>query len=134
MERWSGKNNNRRVLHIYELVFKNGCIYSDFRNENFKHFQEFLSRNPPRIRSAKLPFPPPQKQQQQQQQQQQNILPSGTDTNGISLCFQNSPPWRAYIKTSLFVARKRGLRVDGRRILRKSLRFRKYPAVRVDGN
>ena len=45
------------------------------------------------------------------------------------LRFQKSPPWGAYLKTSVFGARKRRLRVDGSRIRRKSLRFRKYPAT-----
>ena len=47
-----------------ELVFKIGCICSDFRNENFSNLQGF-SPGPLRFRSAKLP-PPPKK----------NILPA----------------------------------------------------------
>ena len=47
-----------------------------------------------------------------------------------NLGFQKSPPWKGYLRTSVFGGRKRQLRVDGSRIRReKNLRFRKYPAM-----
>ena len=48
-------------------------------------------------------------------------------TNTINLRFQNSPSWRAYLKTSVFGAWKRQLLVDDSRIRRKKSPFSKIP-------
>ena len=40
---------------------------------------------------------------------------------------KKSPPWRAYLKTSVFGVRKRRLRVDCNRIRRKKSPFSKIP-------
>ena len=42
---------------MYEQVFTNGCICSDFRNENFKHFRVFPP-DPPSFCLAKFPPDP----------------------------------------------------------------------------
>ena len=42
---------------MYEQVFTNGCICSDFMNENFKHFRVFPP-DPPRFCLAKFPPDP----------------------------------------------------------------------------
>ena len=48
----------RWVPDIHEQIFKVGCIWSDFRNENFKYFREFSPGSHyfrgTRYRSAKL--------------------------------------------------------------------------------
>ena len=47
----------RLVPRMYEVVFKIGCIWSDFTKENFKNFPVFFHPDPPRFRSAKLGTP-----------------------------------------------------------------------------
>ena len=55
-------------------------------------------------------------------------------TNTTSLRFQNSPPWRVYLKTSVFGARKRRLRMNGSRIQRKKSLFSKIPGYAWTGS
>ena len=45
------------IVYIYELVFKIGCICSDFKNQIFKNVLGFFPRTPLGFAAAKLPPP-----------------------------------------------------------------------------